>query len=408
MKRTTWVLIALGLALRVLVIFPGPLESKIGFFTNYADLRNYYWPAQTALAGANPYALWATHQSGEFRADMAPLELAIYVATVAVWNDPRAIQLLFALCDALNIALLGALLRQSRLRVPFQIFYACGPLTVYNLVFVPQDKTILLTLTFTLFHLLNQPPDAALALRVARGTWRVTPHALIVPVAALIAAFKWLSVFYLVPLLAHGARGWRDFIKRGIVFGAVVALAHLPWAPAWLSVYQFRAGRTVAPNHIAPAVLLDNLGWHNPTGLTLLLGASLGTIYWLWARNRLDIFETIALATAAGILWTPDMDPVHLSLVVIALLLITDWTSRTRQFVVWGLSAWSVVIYALATHIIETRYGTLDGRWLTGAYSSPRMILFSYFLFFAVLGFYLFDKWRRRAVGRNVLIEAKR
>jgi hypothetical protein len=147
-RHSTLVLVLLGLALRLFLIFPGPLESKVEFFYNRADLRNYYWPAQAALRGENPYALWASGQSGEFRADMAPLELALYVATVAVWNDPRALQILFALFDAINIVLLGMLLKSSPIRLPFQIFYALGPLTLYNLVLVPQDKTILLTLTF--------------------------------------------------------------------------------------------------------------------------------------------------------------------------------------------------------------------------------------------------------------------
>jgi len=229
-NRQTVLLVIVGLALRLFLIFPGPLESKIEFFYNRADLRNYYWPAQAALRGENPYTLWASDQSGEFRGDMAPLELAIYVATVAVWNDPRALQILFALFDAVNIVLLGRLLDHLPIKLPFQIFYALGPLTLYNLVLVPQDKTILLTLTFLIFYLLRLPCDCVFRFSFLR----CTPATLVIIAAAVLAAFKWLSVFYLLPLLLFVSRDWRDFVKYGFVFGVVVAFTHLLWFPDWM------------------------------------------------------------------------------------------------------------------------------------------------------------------------------
>ena len=417
LKKTTLLLVLAGFALRLLLIFPGPLESKVEFFTNKADLRNYYWPAQAALRGANPYALWASGQSGEFRADMAPLELLIYVVTVAVWNDPRAIQIVFALFDVLNIVLLGVLLKQSRLQLPFQIFYTLGPLTIYNLVFVPEDKTIVLTLTFLIFYLLTLPANCEL--RIANCGSRITFHisglrfevpssTLLIVFAALLAAFKWLSVFYLLPLLLFVSRDWRDFVKQGVLFGAIIVLAHLPWIPDWLYVYQFRSGRTATPMHTAPAVLLNALGLFDKNALMIVLIVSLLVIYALFWFKRIDIFETIALATAAGILWTPDMDPVHLALVVITFLLIVDWTRRARLLAVWTLSGWVAAVYAFSTRTGFTRYGLPDLRAIVGVYGSAQMILLSYVLLVVVIGFYLSDKLRGRAVGRAVLTEAAR
>ncbi len=399
-RRQTIVLVTLGLALRLFVIFPGPLASKVEFFTNKADLRNYYWPAQAARRGENPYALWANGQSGEFRADIAPLELTIFVATVAVWNDPRAIQVLFALFDALNIVLLGALLGRSRLRLPYQIFYALGPLTIYNLVLVPQDKTILLTLTFLIFYLLAHRAPR-IAFRVSR--FRLPSSMLLVVLAALLAAFKWLSVFYVLPLLLFVSRDGREFVRYGALFGAVVALAHLPWTPAWLYVYQFRAARVAMPIHIAPAVLLNAVGLFDKTMLMVVLVLSLAAIYAFFWFKRIDIFETLALAMAAGILWTPDMDPVHLAIATLGLLLIVDWSRGARLVAVWGLSAWVAAVYALSTRAGFTRYGLPDPRQWIGAYGSVPMIVLSYVLFVAVLAFYLFDKWRGRAVGARLL-----
>ncbi len=405
MGRQTLILVALGLALRLFLIFPGPLASKVEFFTNKADLRNYYWPAQAALRGENPYALWANGQSGEFRADIAPLELTIFVATVAVWNDPRAIQVLFALFDALNIVLLGALLGRSRLRLPYQIFYALGPLTIYNLVLVPQDKTILLTLTFLIFYLLAHRAPR-IAFRVSR--FRLPSSMLLVVLAALLAAFKWLSVFYVLPLLLFVSRDGREFVKHGALFGLVVALTHLPWIPAWLYVYTFRASRIHSPMHIAPAALLNAAGLYDKMLLTIALIVSLGVIYALLWFKRIDIFETIALSTAAGILWTPDMDPVHLAIATLGLLLIVDWSRGARLVAVWGLSAWVAAVYALSTRTGFTRYGLPDLRAIVGVYGSPQMILLSYVLFVVVLVFYARDKWRGRAVGRGALVaEAK-
>lgn len=399
MNKTTLALVLVGFALRLFIIFPGPLESKVEFFTNKADLRNYYWPAQAALQGQNPYVLWSTGQSGEFRADMAPLELAVYVATVSIWNDPRAIQILFAVFDIINIVLLGVLLRQSPLRLPFQIFYALGPLTLYNLVFVPQDKTILLALTFLIFYLLLLPRNYVLRF----WNLRFTTAPLIILLAAVLASFKWLSVFYLLPLLLFVSRDWRDFIKYGVLFGIVVGLSHLPWVPDWLYVYTFRFGRVISPMHIAPSVLLNAIGLYDKTTMLVLVVGALLAIYALFWWKRIDIFETMALSVMAGVLWTPDMDPVHLSIIVIYFLLIVDWTNLGRLAMVWGLSAWVAAVYALSTRTGFTRYGIPDPRVIVGSYGSIQMIVLSYALFVAVLAFYLLDKWRGRAVGRRVL-----
>ncbi len=416
LRHLTELVVVAGLALRVFLIFPGPLASKVEFFYNRADLRNYYWPAQAALHGENPYALWASGQAGEFRSDMAPLELALYVATVALWNDPRALQILFALFDALNIVLLGVLFKSSPIRLPFQIFYAFGPLTIYNLVLVPQDKTILLTLTFLIFYLLarkdakgRELPGGSRQEAVDRYSDCQLPTAnrlLIVIIAALLASFKWLSVFYIVPLLLFVSRDWRDWVKYGALFGAVIALTHLPWFPDWLYVYQFRAGRTATPIHIAPAVLLQALGWFDKNLLLVLLVASLVIIYVLFWFKRIDIFETIALAVMVGILWTPDMDPVHLSIVVLHFLLIVDWSSIARQIVVWSASAWVAAVYAFSTRTGFTRYGLPDLREIVGVYGSVQMIVLSYGLFLVVVGFYLHDK-PKRAVGRAVMDETR-
>ncbi len=395
MNRQTFLLVLAGFALRVFLIFPGPLESKIEFFYNRADLRNYYWPAQAALRGENPYVLWASGQSGEFRSDMAPLELVIYVATVAVWNDPRALQILFALFDAVNIVLLGALLKHSSIKLPFQIFYALGPLTLYNLVLVPQDKTILLTLTFSLFLLLRLPKDYSFQW----ASFRFSRDGLIIIVAALIAAFKWLSVFYLLPLLLFVSRDWRDFVKYSFVFGVVVAFTHLLWFPDWMYVYIFRIGRTVVPFHTSPLVLLREIGLFDKNVVTAVLFVSLATIYALFWFKRIDIFETITLSVMAGILWAPDMDPVHLSIVVLHLLLIIDWSSLLRQVTIWSLSAWVAAVYAFSTRTGFTRYGLPDLRTLVGAYGTPQMIVLSYGLFIVVFALYLFDKSRQRRVG---------
>ena len=399
LNKQTLLLILVGLVLRLFLIFPGPLASKVRFFTNWADLRNYYWPAQAVLKGENPYALWANGQSGEFRADMAPLELAVYVATVRVWNDQRAIQILFAIFDVVNIALLGVLLRSSVLRLPFQVFYALGPLTVYNLVLVSEDKTILLTLTFLLYGLLLLPAETTWSL----GNLRVRAWSFVIPIAAILASFKWLSVFYLIPLLIFVSSDLRSFIKHGLIFGAVVGLSHIPWFPAWTFVYEFRLTRVSAPMHIAPASLLNATGLFDKALFLIALAGSLGLIYALFWFKRIDIFETIALAVMVGILWTPDMDPVHLSIVVIGFLLIADWTRPARLFTIWGLGFWVAAVYALSTRTGFARYGLPDPRLVTGVYGSPQMILLSYPLFLTVLAFYLFDKWRGRSVGKSVL-----
>lgn len=401
MGRNTFLLVLVGFGLRLFFIFPGPFDSKVEFLTNKADLRNYYWPAQVALQGENPYVLWSTGQSGNFRADMAPLELVIYVATLRVWNDPRAIQVLFAMFDTINIALLGLLLQKSRLRVPFQVFYALGPLTLYNLTLVPEDKTIVLMLTFFIFYLLTVPKTAIWRL----GPFEFSSSGLVIPIAAVLASFKWLSVFYLLPLLLWTTRDIRGFVKGAFVFLTVIGLSHIPWFPDWSYVYVFRSQRIATPLvHIAPASLLNAVGFYNENLLLLAFGGLLALVYLLFWLKRIDIFETLALSVMLGILGTPDMDPVHLSLVVIYFLLIVHWTRGIRLVAVWILSALVTAVYAISAHASFGRIDLTAWHRITGVYGSPQMILLSYTLFVLVFVLYLIDKLRGRAVGKPILL----
>ena len=401
MGRNTFLLVLIGFGLRLFLIFPGPFDSKVEFLVNKADLRNYYWPAQVALQGENPYVLWSTGQSGNFRADMAPLELVIYVAALRVWNDPRAIQVLFAMFDTFNIALLGLLLQKSILRLPFQIFYALGPLTLYNLTLVPEDKTIVLTLTFFIFYLLTIPKATIWRL----GPFEFNASGLVIPIAAVLASFKWLSVFYLLPLLLWTSRDIREFAKGALVFLTVIGLAHLPWFPDWSYVYVFRSQRIATPLvHIAPASLLNAVGFYNENLMLLASVGSLVLVYLLFWLKRIDIFETLALSVMVGILGTPDMDPVHLSLVVIYFLLIVHWTRGIRLAAVWILSALVTAVYAISAHASFGRIDLAGWHRVTGVYGSPQMILLSYTLFVLVFAFYLIDKLRGRVVGRPILV----
>jgi hypothetical protein len=399
LTRQTLVLVLAGLALRLFIIFPGPFEKQVVFLTNQADLRNYYWPAQSALKGENPYELWSSGQSGEFRADMAPLELLIFVQTISIWNDPRAIQILFALFDGVNIILLGILLTRSPLQLPFQSLYAFSPLTLYNLAMVPEDKTILLTLTCLIFWLLLSSGQVfSLGPIQTRQSW------LAIIAAGLLASFKWVSIFYLLPLVVHLSRNITDFIKNAFLFIVVVVLSHLPWFPSWSYVYAFRSARIATPLHIAPAVLLNSLGIYNPWLMIITLLISLFLVYFLFWTKRTDIFETIALATTVGILWTPDMDPVHLAVVVIGLLLVVNWATDSRMLTIWVLSFLVAAVYAISTHGNFARFGLEGLGILIGAYGSVQMILLSYLLVIVVLLFYLSDKIKGRRVGKSVLV----
>lgn len=402
MARANLILVLSALVIRLFVIFPGPMESKVEMLSNKADLRNYYWPAQQVLAGDNPYTLWANGQSEGYRADMAPLELAVFTATVVIWNDPRAIQILFALCDGINVVLLGIVLKRSSLKLPFQIFYAFGPLTLYNLTVVPQDKTILFSLTLILVYALASRPSH-FALQLSKRTFEISEENVRVVLASIIAAFKWLSIFYLLPLLATVSSSLRDLIKHVFNFVLIVALTHVLWFPSWGYVYIFRATRLAAPYHISPGVLLNAMGASSPTLLLILLALSLLTIYVFFWRKKLDILETITLSTLAGIFWTPDMDPVHLSFIVISLMLMTNWSSPKRQIVIWSLSFFVATVYALTTHAAFGSFSTSGLQRMTGVYASPQMILLSYALFVTVFAFYLWDKWLGRATGLKVV-----
>jgi hypothetical protein len=263
---------------------------------------------------------------------------------------------------------------------------------------VPEDKTILLALTLLLLMLLLR--GSHISIHVKQLNLFISNSMLCIFLAALVGAFKWLSVFYLLPLLVYLSHDTREFIKNMIWFCIWVALAHLPWFPAWSFVYAFRSARIAFPLHTAPAVLINALGVYSPALLLALLAISLFAIYGLFWLKHIDVFETIALSTMVGIWWTPDMDPVHLSVVVLMILLVIDWASRARQLAIWTLSFLVAAVYAISTHDGIARYGL---QFFTGRYGSLQMILLSYPLFVGVLAFYLWDKWHRNAIGRAVI-----
>jgi hypothetical protein len=115
------ILVLAAIIVRIVIVFFSPWHGT-------TDLENYFWPAQQVLEGRNPYELWAEGASGERRSDITPLELLLFVPVVALWEDSKAIQLLFVAADA-GVLLLGITLFTTRqARLGFTAFYGFSPL----------------------------------------------------------------------------------------------------------------------------------------------------------------------------------------------------------------------------------------------------------------------------------------
>lgn len=329
-RRLAFAVGALALLVRLLVIY---LDRGRGG----ADLRQYVYFGDLVLHGHNAYVLPPGAPVATIHANNQPLELGIFAALLAIHDGANSIRIGLALVDAAIVPLIAlAWTTRSRAwRAGICFFLAFNPFTLIGWTAFAEDKGALLLLT------------ALVLLSVERERWGMAWAG-----ATVLAALKWVSIFFGLPLLIETAR--RVPRRKLLIIVGVCALAfvatELPLFPDDLKAYSRRDARIDLnpPIHASLTQLLSRIGLYSPVAVRPFIVISLLAIYWLWWRRRLTLPETIVLSVLAGEVALPNQSTDRVLGVAIPLLFVIR-LSVARWVVIWVISVLSAIVLYIQT-----------------------------------------------------------
>jgi hypothetical protein len=381
-RRTILFLVlgVIGLGLRLFLILNGSLANK-------ADLRNYYWAGQQAAWGNNPYRLWAQDLSGP-RSDLLPFELALLALVVRVGGTPLSIRLFFVLVDVLVLCLILLYFTgRPRQRMLWFALYAVGVGPLYFFTMTPSDKPIQLGMFLAIM----------LALR-SRARWG--PYATSI-LTGLLGAFKWLGLWFAVPVALGSGRGWIERCLYLGTIGGVFCLGHLPWFPDWKLVYEFRSMRFGEPFHSGLAVLLQHLGLPMVKLYYPLMATCWGLLTWFYLRGWLNTLSAMVLSIISIVIWAPDSTAQMVFFLTLMVLLVTRWDSAGRAVVVFVGTSWMALMSAASIAVFARGLPGLDRlRVLSGAYGSINSVIWPHLMLCVSLYWLVRDQHRSCVAGR--------
>ena len=317
-RRTVLVVIVLALIVRA---------GLVGVTGGGNDLKIYNQFSHLAIHGVNPYTdqLPPGLPEPARLGDNLPGELLLFGGLLKIHDSADSLRVLFMLADAGVIALIGfAYPRPRQWRAAFIGFYAFNPLVLGSWTATAEDKTVL----FLLFAVV------LLGLERAREglSWAGT---------ALLGAIKGISFVFMPPLALHTlrARGWRTAAWMVAATVVVLALAHLPWFPDSLRSYSRRSDHiaTWVPGHASLMQIPSRLGFYDPAIVRIGSPLLLLAVYVGYLLRRIDIRETIVLASLATVVLLPDQSYPRCLFAALPFLLIIRLDTR-RWALIWVVS----------------------------------------------------------------------
>ena len=340
--------------------------------------------------GLNPYTPPVDGPVSPHYANMSPTNLALFAATLSLWDSPVALRVLFALVDGLIILTIGYLVqRPLPWRRALMWFYALNPLVLMSLVVMSEDKVVVIWMTILLVVAIEaDKPGASLLL------------------TSVITLYRWLGAFFIAPVALYFARTWRAFALSLALFAAVFALSHIPYWPENLYVYASRASRTLfnPPIHSSPTILLARVGLYSPQIVPLTIFGSLAALYALFLRRSITLVEMVILSIFLTNISAPELPYSRILMIALPLLWLVQLTRR-RVAILWlaTLVAAPFVHADLATAWVQAWAPLLEPMVSLLLRQIPNMLLMNLLAVLLVL-YYLHDK-RAGLVSTDTLLD---
>jgi hypothetical protein len=222
--RALWLILGLGIALRIYVLLFDPLLSS--------DIYRYIWDGRVQAAGINPYRYFPAHEALAFlrdgaifphinRADTAvtiypPVAQFFFLIVTRIGESVTMMRLALLGCEAVTVTLIMLLLRRMNRPVTRVIAYVWHPLPLWEIA--------------NSGHV-----DALMVALMMLGLWiALTGHALrgaaVITLSVLVKPFS-------APVLAGIWRPWA--LKMPLVVIATAALCYLPYLSVGWGVFGF-------------------------------------------------------------------------------------------------------------------------------------------------------------------------
>lgn len=378
--RWSWLVMALLLAAAALV-------ARVLIIRNYpsggGDLAYYYHYTDEVLRGLNPYRIdpgvWSNYPL-----DIPPPEMGFFAVLVAIYHSPLALRVTFALADVITVLLVLLAFPRSRgWRLAVATFYAFNPFVLSSWVVYAEDKTVLFLAIVTILLFLERQRMVL--------TWVA---------ATVLAAAKWISVFFLAPLtlFTYGKRGLRFTISALMLFGGSLIVAQLPYLPESLAIYARRNGRMGAmPQHASITKLLAGAHLYHPVMVKVFIVASVIMIFALFVMRQIDIRDVVVLSVYCFFVALPDESFDRLVLITVPFLFVLRLTVW-RMLIVWGLT-YVAALTVLSSDLLVPGWlpfgHSLDG--FIGAYGSRHYVALLNPLVLLMPGYFIIDHLRRAA-----------
>jgi hypothetical protein len=374
-REESWRRLVIAVAALALVVRIGLIAGTGGGF----NLRIFYWFGDLVARGINPYhAPPGTGAHDPQYGDNPPMELIVFAGLLKIHNSPDTLRVFFALMDAVVILLVGFLYPLGRVwRANFIVLYGFNPLLLEEWTGFADDKAILFALIVVVLLGLEQ---GRLAL-----SWGAT---------AVLIAFKWLGVAFVLPLALHSARrvSRRALALGAGAFVAFIAAWQIPYFPDNLEAFSRRSDRISIdpPIHASPTQILSHLGIYSSAIPRVFIVVSLLAVYALFVYRRLDVREAVVLSVFCSYVALPDEGANRMLLITLPFLFIVAMTPRR-----W-LALWAVSFLAAAAVLVEFRNVPIDlVEKIFGSYGSLKHVLFANTVMALVVFYYVRDKLSR-------------